>query len=60
MIRTYERKPCTLEELKEAISVEVAKIDRAMLQRMYANFIERLQKCIIDKGYRIQDVVFHT
>ena len=44
--RVYEHKPRTLENLKEAIRVEVAQIDRAMLERVEANFQERLQKCI--------------
>ncbi|KAK3875203.1 hypothetical protein Pcinc_011476 [Petrolisthes cinctipes] len=44
--RVYEHKPRTLEDLKEAIRVEVAEIDRAMLERVETNFQERLQKCI--------------
>ena len=31
-VRVYEHKPCTLKDLKEAIRVEVAQIDRAMLE----------------------------
>lgn len=58
--RVYEHKPRTLEELKNAIRVEVAQIDRAMLERVYANFEERLQKCINDNGHHMGDVVFHT
>ena len=55
----YEHKPRTLEELKEDIE-EVAQIDRAVIEKVYANFEERLQKYIIDNGYHMTDVVFHT
>ena len=55
----YEHKPHTLEELKEAIREEVAQIDRAMIEKVCANFQERLQKCIADNGHHMTDVVFH-
>ncbi|PSN30227.1 hypothetical protein C0J52_26945 [Blattella germanica] len=44
--RVYEKKPRTLDELKDAIRVGVAQVDRAMLERVYANFQERLQHSI--------------
>ena len=58
--RVYEHKPRTLEELKEAICEEVAQIDKAMIEKVYANFQERLQKCITDNGHHMKDVIFHT
>ena len=58
--RVYENKPRTLDELKEAIRVEVAQVERAMLERAYANFQERLQHCITDFGHHMTDVIFHT
>ena len=56
-----EMKICfiTEEELKEAIREEVAQIDRAMIEKVYANFEERFQKCITDNGHHMTDVVFH-
>ena len=56
----YERKPPTLEDLKEGIPVEVAQIDRAILERVEANFQERLQKCINENGHHMKDIVFQT
>ena len=56
----YEHKPRTLEDLKEAIRVEIAQIDRAMLERVEANFQERLQKCIDENGYHMKDIVFQS
>jgi len=58
--RVYEHKPRTLDDLKEAIRVEVAQIDRAMLERVEANFQERLQKCINENGHHMKDIVFQT
>ena len=55
-----EHKLRTLEELKEAIREKVAQIDRGMIEKVYANFQERLQKCITDNGCHMSDVVFHT
>ena len=57
--RLYEHKPCTLEELKEAICEKVAQIDKAMIKKVYANFEERLQKCITDSGLTRQ-MLFST
>ena len=56
----YEHKPHTLDDLKEDIRVEVAQIDRAMLEIVEANFQELLQKCISEDGHHMRDVVFHT
>ena len=50
--------PRTLDGLKEAIRMEVAQIDRAMLERVEANFQERLQKCINKNGHHMKDIVF--
>lgn len=58
--RVYENKPRTLDELKDAIRVEVAQVERAMLERVYANFQERLQHCTNDFGHHMPDVIFHT
>ena len=47
-----------LENLKEAIRMEGAQIDRALLERMEANFQEYLQKCINENGHHKKDIVF--
>lgn len=57
--RVYEHKLRTLEELREAIRVEVAAIDRPMLERVEANFRDRHQHCINENGHHLQDIVFH-
>ena len=49
-----------MEDLKDAIRVEVAQIDRAMLERVEAKFQERLQKCINKNGHHSKDIVFQT
>ena len=56
----YKHKPCTLEELKETICEEVTQIDKVMIEKVYANFEECLQKCITNNGHHMTDVVFHT
>ena len=56
----YEHKPPTLKDLKEGIRVEVAQIDRAILERVEANSQRRLQKCINEKGQHMKDIVFQT
>ena len=56
--RVNEHKPRTLEDLKEAMCVEVALIDRAILERVEANFQERLQKCINENGHHMKDFYF--
>ena len=55
----YEHKHRTLDNLKEAILVEVSQVDRAMLKEE-AIFQEHLQKCINENGHHTTDVVFHT
>lgn len=56
--RVYVHKPRTLEELMEAIRLEVLQIDRAMLERVEVNLRERLEKCIAENGRHLGDIVF--
>jgi hypothetical protein len=58
--RVYERKPRTLDELKNSIRQQIVQIDRDLLERVYANLRTRLQKCITENGHHLQDVIFHT
>ena len=56
----YEHKPRTLQDLKEAICVEVAPIDKAMLEKVEVNFQELFQKCINENWPHMKDIVFQT
>jgi hypothetical protein len=56
----YTHKPRTLSDLKEAIGEEVATIDREMLERVYANFQQRLENCIQESGHHLHDIIFHS
>lgn len=55
----YVHKLRTLDDLKEAIRVEFAQFDRAMVGSVVANFHEHFQKCINENEY-MMDIVFHT
>ena len=55
-VRVYEHKPHAMEELKEAICEVVVQIDWAMTEKVFANFQERLQKCITDIEHHTVDV----
>lgn len=44
----------------EVIHIEVAQIDRSILEKVEDNFQEQLQKCIIENAHRMSDVVFTT
>ncbi|KAF5303717.1 hypothetical protein FQR65_LT00861 [Abscondita terminalis] len=42
--RLYQHKRIILDELKEAIRVEVATVEKATLERVFGNFQEKLQQ----------------
>lgn len=56
----YEIKPRTLDELKEAIRREVSLINRDILERVEANFLERLQQCVNENGHHMPDIIFRS
>lgn len=56
--RVYCRKPRNIEELKEAIRLEVREIPHIMLQRVMANFIKRLEECIEMGGGHLTRSIF--
>ena len=58
--RVYQQKPRTVEDLKDSIRREVARIDNETLEKVEANFKERLQKCVNENGCHMREVVFHT
>ena len=51
--RVYEGKPRTLEELKGAIHKQIGTINKELLERVEANFRERLQMCILQNGHHL-------
>ena len=58
--RVYEDKPRTLDELKEAIRQQITKINRDLLERVEANFLERLQQCVNENGHHMPDLIFRS
>jgi len=58
--RVYEGKPWTLEETKGAICKQIGMINQELLERIEANFRERLQMCILQNGHHLSDIIFRT
>jgi len=56
----YTHKPRTLSDLKEAIREEVATIDREMVERVYVDFLRRLENCIQESGHHLPDIIVHS
>ena len=56
--RVCEGKPRTLEELKGAIHKQIGLINQQLLERVEANFRERLQMCILQNGRHLRDIIF--
>jgi hypothetical protein len=56
--RVYEGKSRTLEELKGAIRKQIGMINQELLERVEANFRERLQMCILQNGHHLSDTIF--
>lgn len=56
----YETKPRTLAELRQAIEQNIAQIDRQLLERVEANFRERLHICQRENGHHLNDIIFRT
>ena len=58
--KVYEKRPVTLEALKEAIRQEVAAITPEMILKVLDNYRERLHQCINIQGHHLSDVLFKT
>ena len=58
--RVYEGKPRTLEGLKGAIRKQIRMINQELLERVEANFRERLQMRILQNGHHLSDIIFRT
>jgi hypothetical protein len=58
--RVYSHKPHNLNELKDAILLEVLTIDQQWLARTIANFKQRIENRIQLDGLHLNDIIFHT
>jgi len=56
--RVHEGKPRTSEELKGDIHKQIGMINQELLERVVANFRERLQTCILQNGHYLSDIIF--
>jgi len=56
----FKHRPRTLQALKDAIRLEVARIPHDMLDRVMRNIRIRLQHCIDNSGHHLQDILFKT
>jgi hypothetical protein len=54
----YEGKPRTLEELKGAIRKQIGMVNQELLERVEANFRERLQICILQNCLHLNEIIF--
>ena len=55
--RVYKDKSRTLDDLKEAITTEISRIPRDMLERVSRSFTERLDTCIQAEGHHMLGVI---
>ena len=59
--RVYIRKPCTLNDLKEAIRQEIRPIDRQLLARVMDDLKKKnLENCVQKDGRHLTDIIFKT
>ena len=59
--RVYTHKPCTLNDLKEAIHQEIRPIDRQLLARVMDDLKKkRLETYIQEDGRHLTDIIFKT
>jgi hypothetical protein len=57
--KVFVTKPNTIAQLKNCIRNEVAAIPMAMIRRVMANFVKRLNTCVEIGGGHLSDVIFH-
>ncbi|GBN05156.1 hypothetical protein AVEN_182362-1 [Araneus ventricosus] len=58
--KVYTHKPKTLDELKDAIRLEITAIPPEMVGKVMLNFRERFHKCIENEGKHLDDIIFRT
>ena len=56
----FKHRPRTLQALKDAIRLEVARIPHDMLDKVMRNIRIRLQQCIDNNDNHFQDTLFKT
>ena len=56
----FKHRPMTLQALKDAIRLKVARIPHDMLDRVMRNIRICLQQCIDNNGHHLQDILFKT
>ncbi|KAF6202497.1 hypothetical protein GE061_002893 [Apolygus lucorum] len=58
--KVYVDKPRTLQDLKDAITREIAAIPMEMLDNVMSNFAERLEQCINQQGRHLLSTIFRN
>jgi len=53
----YRDRPCTLNELRTAITVYIRNISQADLQQVFANKIKRVLACMDARGHQFQHLL---
>ena len=56
----YKDRPRTVDDLKNAIRTEIARIPLNMLERVVNSFQNRLIQCIDNEGGHLKDIAFKT
>jgi len=56
----FKHRPRTLQALKDAIRLEVARIPHDMLDRVMRNIRICLQQCIDNNSHHLEDILFKT
>ena len=59
-MHVYAHKPHTLNDLKEAVHLEIRPIDCQLLARVMDDFKKRLENCIEENGCHLIDIIFKT
>lgn len=58
--KVYCNRPNTLEDLRNNIDAEIARIPVDMLERVHENFRKRMQQCVVSEGQHLPDTIFKT
>lgn len=58
--KVYCNRPNTLEDLRNNIDAEIARIPVDMLERVHENFRKRMRQCVVSEGQHLPDTIFKT
>lgn len=58
--RVYVNKPQNIQELKQNIRTEIAKLESETLRNVMKNVLKRVINCQQQNGSHLEDVIFHT